>query len=993
MTAVPLNFVAKVVGFSLKFKPNIKGVLTLPQKPTLFSPVSDIRIKNKADINYNTRYTFNTAEDVYNEFGMCPAYLIARLLKPKSGGGINTPMDIFPIKEENATNTIIDVIINGDNTKDVAYNIIINGRRFNDGNEIKFIIPKDATLREKIDIMAQAVNRNIFSPVDAQFSIIPAKGKIIETTELSTSKILEVNDGGATFITNSGSYDIKVNTAGKAGGLITPSMTSNIPNIVNVVEGSLKIAEDNGIPKELIFKKEGMPSKIITQSMTSNFKNFSQINSNMKIKCGADEFKFTINSDATSALHSSTGITTILLNKLKTVSDGSFSIQTDEDSNTIDIVNIDLTTINNIEDVISILNNSLNSAGSPVTAIKSMNADLIFLKTNSSGVGSTIKMSKVSPATGTDLYGQLYLNFQGSTYKPGLDALNTNGYSVLNSGVADRIENALFMENNQKFVVTKTLDNSDLIFSSRDLNAKNNLELLYETGTDLTGQNYFDLPNAFEYINIGQITDSPKLMKYLETKYKELELGEISIDAGNKISFKSKTVGSNSNVVITAGATGIDLTGATYFNIANATQIVGLNKAFTLQNVVDKFNDALTTAGADVDANIVGNKIEFENNGTLGISSTLAINNLALHNGEQLVSGDYLDIANSKTIDGNDEVDTLGLTTKWSGTSSQGLNVRIVTDQEFDNQTNFVFKTTKIGNSQVELGKAFDKIGDVWTTLLINIYGKNYLDVFEQFVGNADLGNGRYDYALFKPAVVLTGSKEDKDALLNIAENRALDMANSICTAPNTEAFEFEIAGAYAEICSRIYEESPHLTTSGVVLNDIPVPIDYDIGSMNNVATRDILVKNGVSTVSLDPVIGKYQIEDHITTRHPPTQPVTSVDYRYVRDLIGIDFNIAFNVKLQEQIYILNKTIISDDVIATVDGTIKLKQMKGIFITLFLKMASDALLYSSDEAVNTLNIKLSSVNAKRVDVSFSYKRSGIAKIISTTASASFQLGG
>jgi len=143
-------------------------------------------------------------------------------------------------------------------------------------------------------------------------------------------------------------------------------------------------------------------------------------------------------------------------------------------------------------------------------------------------------------------------------------------------------------------------------------------------------------------------------------------------------------------------------------------------------------------------------------------------------------------------------------------------------------------------------------------------------------------------------------------------------------------------------------------------------------------------VKKGCSTVTLKN--GSYVIQDLVTTYHPAGE--VPLQYAYPRNL-NIDWNVADAYRTLETIYLKDKTLVADNQTVDVDGCIKPREWKGIVYELFDDVAEKALINDPQFSKTSLRVEISSTNPNRFETTFSYKRTGIARIESTTATAGF----
>lgn len=993
MVAVPQNAISRQVGYEQKFKDSLKIAANLPQKITIFSPVADSK-KSSANIVYNQRKSFETAQDVFDELGVCPAFYQMLILKPLSGGGVNGSVDIIPMHESFENPTEYYLYLDGSNKGNVYGNLIINGRQFIGGREISFNLSNSMTLDQKNEHIINAVNSNIFSPVYAEKAFSTATTKTYRTEVLTDKdKLFDVEDGGLTFQTNSGTYTLKLNTKGKSGVFSTKDLSTNLAGILGVASGSFKVKDGDLVEKEVIFKNAGADRTVVTQSLHKNYINFHDFSSSFTMSQGVYSFDFDINTKATNASQSTAVISSSKVASLANVKTGSIRIQTNEDASPIDLTGIDFTGVQTLYDVASVLNAKFRSQNVKCIVSKSSNSNRLIFLTFSSGASSTISVGSVSPLIGTDLTTYTYFDIANGGNVSGANSIEYATNENVVQGLVARFKDELSLDAFNLFSVEASDDNKEIVFFGVN-NATDPIQFTHNSYNDLTSSNYFDFANAYFYTIDRSVDSGVKLAGYLDLQFKIAGLGGVAWDAGNsKLIFTSKSLKSGDVFSFSAGTTGTDLAGSSYLHFDSGSQVHGAYPKTTLSAVAQALNESANSLSANVEVLINNDDtFTFKNSTTTGSSTIFNILN-STGVVEDLSGADYFNKATMKVTNGLDGSSVVALRTKWDGTSSAGLKLEIKQSRP-DPDLKFHFQEIFVGTGSVDFADAFQNFGDTWSTILLHPYGVDKLDVFEQFVGHADDKTGRYAYDNFKPCIAFTGTSEfEKVKFLSIAQGRSLDSANALCVAPKTKAWDFEISASYGLVTSLKYDDEPHLSTSGLYLADLPVPNDYNIGAMNTAGVREELLNAGVSTVTLDSNVGKYEIQDHVTFRHPPNQANTAVDYKYVRNIIAIDANVAYKTIDIMKRFLLGKAIVGEDVIVTVDDTIKIKDAKALFVNLFEDLSKIAIFYSSDKAVDSLSVEISKVNSNRLDVNFVYERSSTVKIVSTTASASFHFGG
>lgn len=327
------------------------------------------------------------------------------------------------------------------------------------------------------------------------------------------------------------------------------------------------------------------------------------------------------------------------------------------------------------------------------------------------------------------------------------------------------------------------------------------------------------------------------------------------------------------------------------------------------------------------------------------------------------------------------------LTSKWKGITSAEINVSV----DFGlNAAGVSYSQTAQtdGSGVVDLAPTLALFGDDWYTEVINPY-QDQLSNLENFNGVPSDVNptGRYSGLIFKPFVAYTGNVSgDKTVLSTLTGNasRINQVTNAICVAPNSKGFTYEAAANVVALVAPTFQNNPNLDVNGLYYPDMPIPASGDILDMKDYNNRDFLVKKGCSTVML--VNGAYQIIDLVTTYHPDGE--LPLQYAYPRNL-NIDFNTSDGYRTLEARFLKDKTLVRDEQSVEVDGCIKPKEWKAIVYDLFDDLAQKALINDPDFSKSSLVVSISTTNPNRFETAFKYKRTGIARIESTTASAGF----
>jgi phage tail sheath gpL-like len=330
---------------------------------------------------------------------------------------------------------------------------------------------------------------------------------------------------------------------------------------------------------------------------------------------------------------------------------------------------------------------------------------------------------------------------------------------------------------------------------------------------------------------------------------------------------------------------------------------------------------------------------------------------------------------------------TATLTSKWAGLTSNDLSVTIDTYGDGLGITYAVTSPTA-GSGTPSIAAALNSFGSDWNTLVINSYGtvSSIMDALQSFNGRPDsIPTGRFRGIVMKPFIALTGSVIDDPS--TITDARLDEVTIAICPAPLSKGLPMEAAANMAVLFARKSQDNPHLDVAGDSYPDMPVPSDGNIGSMAVYENRDAILKKGSSTVDL--IAGRYQVQDFVTTYHklgevPP-------QFRYARNLM-LDFNVRFGYYLLEQIHVVDHAIAKDSDTVSVSNVVKPKQWKQIINGYAEDLAKRALIVDVDFTLKSIVVGLSTTNPDRLETQFRYKRSGVARISSTTAEAGFNFG-
>jgi phage tail sheath gpL-like len=325
-------------------------------------------------------------------------------------------------------------------------------------------------------------------------------------------------------------------------------------------------------------------------------------------------------------------------------------------------------------------------------------------------------------------------------------------------------------------------------------------------------------------------------------------------------------------------------------------------------------------------------------------------------------------------------------TAKWAGLTSQDISISVDTNDN-DLGVSYVVAQVTAGSGTPSIAGALSQFGNEWNTVVVNSYGTvtSVLDALEAFNGipHPENPTGRYQGVLMKPFIAITGSIADDPS--SVTDGRSAEVTVAIAPAPLSKGLPLEAAANMTVLYAVKAQNNPEQDVNGLAYPDMPTP--SSIGSMASYDTRDVIVKKGCSTVDL--VAGAYVVQDFVTTYHPLGEEPPQ--FRYVRNL-NLDFNVRYTYYLNEQLYVVDHVIARDEDIVNVPKFVRPKDWKSELNRVSDELVSRGLTVDSQFTKDSIEVDLSTSNPDRLETFFRYKRSGIARISSTTAEAGFNFG-
>jgi phage tail sheath gpL-like len=337
-------------------------------------------------------------------------------------------------------------------------------------------------------------------------------------------------------------------------------------------------------------------------------------------------------------------------------------------------------------------------------------------------------------------------------------------------------------------------------------------------------------------------------------------------------------------------------------------------------------------------------------------------------------------------VSGSPALGVVTCPTKWTGLTAQSVTIEVSNNNNPLGITYAVAQTTP-GAGTPSIAASLQKFGNEWNTIVLNSYGaeSGILDALEAYNGIPDPVNptGRYSGIVMSPFIALTGSVLENPT--TVTDGRLNNVTIAICPAPLSPGLHWEAAANMAVLFARVSQNTPHLDVAGMAYPDMPVPAS--IGFMATYVNRNLCVKKGCSTATL--VTGRYIIQDFVTTYHPIGEEPPQ--FRYCRNLM-LDFNVRFGYYLLEQRYVVPCAIANDSSIVVVANVIKPKQWKQVISAYAEDLERRALISEKEFTQASIQVNIGTNNPDRFESFFRYKRTGFARISSTTAEAGFSFG-
>ncbi len=328
------------------------------------------------------------------------------------------------------------------------------------------------------------------------------------------------------------------------------------------------------------------------------------------------------------------------------------------------------------------------------------------------------------------------------------------------------------------------------------------------------------------------------------------------------------------------------------------------------------------------------------------------------------------------------------LTTKWSGLSANDLTVSVDTNGNAAGLT-YTVNYPQAGSGTPSIATALTQFGNDWNTLVLNSYGLEATSIASLMSTNGipdpTTPTGRFAAIIAKPFIAICGSTSDDPS--STTDSYKADVTIAVAPAPGSPGMPFEAAANMLYLAALQFQNSPNTDVAGQYYPDMPASTTWSSATMALYVNRDTIVKKGCSTVNQTSL--GWRVEDFVTTYHPDGE--TPPQYRYCRNL-NIDNNVHFGYHTLELAYVSGHSISPDGASVTADKVIKPKEWKAVLTDYAKDLEARALSADASFMSASIAVNIGTTNPDRFETFFRYKRTGFARIQSTTAEAGFYFG-
>lgn len=320
----------------------------------------------------------------------------------------------------------------------------------------------------------------------------------------------------------------------------------------------------------------------------------------------------------------------------------------------------------------------------------------------------------------------------------------------------------------------------------------------------------------------------------------------------------------------------------------------------------------------------------------------------------------------------------LALSSKWKGESGNDITIEIETIAE-----GFTFGITAMagGSLDPEITPALEAIGQIWETFILSTFSwkkPTRLDQYQLFC------EGRWSELEKKPCLVAHGSTDNYHTRTAVTDLRKSDYGNFLIQSTGSRELPFVIAarGLVSDIMTNA-NSNPPCGYKGK-LTGLAAGAD---SAQENYTTRNNAVTKGASTNLKTGSVA--ELNDIVTFYHPENENIPA--RRYVVDLVKL-MNVVFNVRMiMEADEKKGAPLVSDNDVTTNPRAIQPKTIKTELMNLADSLARAAIIQESVFTKENLEVKIDSVNPKRVNTKYPVKLSGNVEVSSNDIYFGFYL--
>lgn len=328
------------------------------------------------------------------------------------------------------------------------------------------------------------------------------------------------------------------------------------------------------------------------------------------------------------------------------------------------------------------------------------------------------------------------------------------------------------------------------------------------------------------------------------------------------------------------------------------------------------------------------------------------------------------------------------LTTKYNGMVANDCNISVNAEKEVG--ITYAISEVSPGAGHSVVNKIEHAISERWITCIINAdINGGRLQELEQINGVPYVDNptGRYSPIVFKPFMAFSGVVSDKVEdydQLSLKPTNDSQVTNVFCPAPGSKGTPVEAAANVVRLFARTMQDTPERDVNGMAYPDMPISKSLGFEMFTDYNVRDRFIKKGISNVTYEN--NQFIIQDLVTTYHPEGE--NPLQFNYCRNL-NLDWNIKDAYIVLEKQKLRDKVILRDNQYTDSLHTIKPKEWKAILFTLFEDFGARALFNDVDFSKESLMVEVDANNPNRFNTFFRYKRTGVARIVSTDVEAGF----